>query len=80
MTAAAAGVAWQALQTHLVGVIKELQDGEDAGADEQTHLTPDVTCNKQRERERDWTQHSFTNVYQRVVAMVTVLTIAGSDS
>lgn len=29
---------------YLVGVVKELQHREDAGADEQPHLAPDVTC------------------------------------
>lgn len=38
------------LHTDLVSVVKELQDGEDAGANEQTHLTPDVTCEQERER------------------------------
>lgn len=28
--------------TGLVGVVEELQDGEDAGADEEAHLTADV--------------------------------------
>ena len=28
--------------TDLVSVVEELQDGEDAGTDEQPHLTPDV--------------------------------------
>lgn len=40
-----------ALQTtHLVGIVEELQDGKDAGSDEQTHLAPDVTCET---REKD---------------------------
>lgn len=35
---------WKRVHTDLVSIVKELQDGEDAGSDEQTHLTPDVTC------------------------------------
>lgn len=38
------------LHTDLVSVVKELQDGEDAGSNEQTHLTPDVTCEQEKER------------------------------
>lgn len=40
------------LHTDLVSVVKELQDGEDAGSNEQTHLTPDVTCEQEKERKK----------------------------
>lgn len=34
---------------HLVEIVEQLQDGEDAGSDEKTHLTPDVTCREDTE-------------------------------
>lgn len=40
-------VAQQRLDTNLVRVVEELEDGEDAGADEQTHLTADVTWHRE---------------------------------
>lgn len=34
------------LETDLIGVVKQLQDGEYAGSNEQAHLTPNITCRR----------------------------------
>lgn len=34
---------------YLVEVVKEFQDGEDAGSYEETHLTPDVACGEHKQ-------------------------------
>lgn len=34
------------VKADLISIVKQLQDGEDAGADEQTHLPTDITCGR----------------------------------
>lgn len=38
------------LPPYLVGIVEELQHGEDTGTDEQPHLAPNVTCRRRRAR------------------------------